>query len=349
MNLSDYHLRMSFYKRFGFNNEAEALRAEWIASPGGMFMADLDLEPDWSHYDSFQKMLAASLLQNVAHSGDRGFTDSGLLALRVASALGGHADSINYYTGSHFYAVGSGNYERYWRRLADNKIFRPFIDMKNAQRLQETSPRAFRRELDRILRESPLFMPAIVQSWRLDIQLGREHEALRMLGRAMRQPDIPEAGMAYLLKMRGHTYYIFGRLDEADRDLEAAAEIAPMDAGIIGLRARVWATMGENLDEANRFAISLIKVFPGSVQNWNVLAMVVSATEGWEPALQILERVGRVAEESSELFMHLGDLRMRAGNRTGAAEAYRRAIALSDDGQIIRADAERRLRRATRR
>jgi len=345
MNLSDYHLRMSFYKRFGFHDDAEALRKQWVSSPGGMYMANLEFEPDWSYYDSFQKMLAASLLQNVAHSGERGFTDSGLLALRVAAALGGHGDSLNYYTGGYFHAVGSSNYRKYWDRLEGNKIFKPFIDMKIAEGLEGISDRQFRRELERILRESPLFMPAIVKSWRRDMQSGREHDALRMLNRALRQPDVPDAGRAYLLKLRAHTFYLFGQLDKADKDLEAAAEVASMDAGVIGLRARVWAAQGRNLEEAYRFAISLIKAFPGNVENWTILALVVQAQEGWEPALEILNRVARVSEEGSELFFHLGNLRMRAGDREGAAEAYRRAIALSGDGLIIRSEAERRLRR----
>ena len=167
-----------------------------------------------------------------------------------------------------------------------------------------------------------------------------------MLDRALGKQYVPDAGRAYLLKLRGHAFYVFGHLDRAERDLEEAAALVPNDAGIIGLQARVWAAKKENLDEAYRYAISLIKTFPGNVENWNILALVVRAQEGWEPALEILNRVGRVAEECSELFLQLGDLRMKTGDRTGAAEAYRKAIALSEDGLIIRAEAERKLRRA---
>ena len=343
MNLGDYHLVMSFYGRFGFEKEAEELRTQWINSPGGMYMADLDIGADWSKYDSFQKMLAAGLIQNVAHHGERGFTESGLLLLRTASALGGIPESVNYYTGMYFYLAGSPVYRRYWDELSANPIFGPFIKMKEAERA--SSEREMAAGLKKILRDTPLFMPAILRLWRINMQNGRDFEAMRMIDRALGQDPLPDAGRAYLLRLRAHTLFMSGRLEEAENDLEVAAELTPMDAGIMGLQARVWAAQRTNLDEAYRYAVSLVKAFPSNVENWSILSMVLEVKEGWAEALEILERVGRVAEENSELFLNLGNLRLRAGDRVGAADAYRRAIALSDDGLVVRREVERKLRR----
>lgn len=178
------------------------------------------------------------------------------------------------------------------------------------------------------------------------MQNNREFNAIMALNRTLKRPDLPPLGRAYVLRMRAQSFYMTGRLDNAENDLIAASKIAPVDAGIMGLSARVWAAKRTRLDEAYRFAISLVKVFPSKIESWDTLAMVVYAKEGLEPALEILERVGRVAEECSEFFMHLGDLRMEAGSKMGAAAAYRKAIALSGDGLVIRAEVEQKLRKA---
>lgn len=343
MNLLDYHLAMSFYKRHGFQKDSDALKKEWLNSPGGMYMADLELGENWADYDSNQKMLAVGLIQNVSHNGEAGFSESGLLALRTAAALGGQSDAINYYTGGYFFNAGSGNYKKYWAKLDGNPVYAPFIKMKNAEKTGDL--RIIAHEMRDILKKHPLFLPAIQKIWRQNMQNGRENGTFRMLDRALNQDNIPDAGRAYILKMRGHAHYIFDEFEDAEKDLGAAAKLSPLDAGIMGLQVRVWAAQKKNLDEAYRYGISLIKAFPSNVENWSILALAIRAKEGDEPALELLERVGRVAEECSELFMQLGDLRARAGLSIGAGQAYRKAIALSGDGLIIQKEAEKKLRK----
>lgn len=343
MNLGDYHMVMSFYKKNGFSKDAAELRKKWVGSPGGMFMADLDLKEDWGVYDSFQKMLSAGLVQNVSHGGEQGFTDSGLLILRIAAMIGGGNDALNYYTGGYFYSAGSENYKKYWNKLKSNPIYAPFVDMKEAEK-NGFSPKAERR-MNRIIRHHPLFVPAIQKLWRKNMQDGRENANLRILDRALERGNVPEAGRAYLLKMRAQTFYMSGDYESAEGDLAEALKLSPLDAGVMGLSARVWAARKKNLDEAYRYAISLVRAFPGNVENWDILAMVVFAKEGAGPAREILEKVGRVAEECSELFMHLGDFRARDGEKSGAAQAYEKAISLSGDGLVIKSEVERKLKR----
>ncbi|MDR1027440.1 MAG: hypothetical protein LBL46_03435 [Rickettsiales bacterium] len=347
MNLGDYHLVMSFYAKYGFVDAAAALSREWVGSAGGMYMAGVDIKPDWSYYAGFQNMLAFSLIQNVSHEGED-FTDSDLLALRAAAALGGNPDTTNYYTGMYFFWAGSENYKKYWGPIGPeaavpNPVFAPFIEMKIAE--TAGNDRDLVRGLERLVRGNPLFMPGIVQLWKKNMQNGREYQTLRVLGRALKRPELPDGGRASLLRLRAHTEYLFGDLDAAEADLSDAAQLAPVDAGIMELQARVWAERGKNLDEAYRFAISLIKAFPHNICYWDAMAMVVRAKEGETETLEIMERIGRVAEECSSLFLHLGDLRARAGLFIGAGQAYRKAIELSDDGLVIREEVERKLRK----
>ena len=356
MNLGDYYMVMAFYKKHGFKSSAAELQKKWNSNPGGMYMANLDVGEDWSAYDSVQKMLAAAIVQNISHRGESSQTDSGLLLLRVAGRLANGetrdarhetrnslCDSIDYYTGGYFFANGSENYKKYWDGLRQSPVYGPFIEMKIAEKAGNSTEST--RELEKILQKSPLFIPAIQKSWRQNMQNGRENATLRILNRALKSPNLPAAGRAYLLRLRAHANYLFGDLDYAEDDLKEAGNLTPLDAGVMGLSARVWAAQNKNLDEAYRYAISLVKAFPSNVENWAILARVVLAKEGDAPALEILERIGRVAEECSELFFLLGDLRAKAGEVPGAAAAYKKAIALSGDGLVIKDEVERKLRR----
>ncbi|MDR1826132.1 MAG: hypothetical protein LBQ49_00385 [Rickettsiales bacterium] len=346
MNIGDYHLVMSFYKKHGFDKDRDELYKSWVSTPGGMYMANADINADWEFYDTPAKMLGAMLVQYVSHDGGVTVSDAGLLNLRAAMLLGAVPDSVNYYTGGYFFAAGSDNYKKYWESLYDNPVYGPFINMKIVEKAG--AGRKYVRGVNQILGKSPLFLPAIAALFKKNMQSGREFDAIRMLSRALKTPELPTAGRAYFLRLRAQAFYMAARFDNAEADLAAAAAIAPMDAGIMAMQARVWAAKKESLDEAYRYAISLIRAFPANVEYWSVLSMVVLAKEGVDPALEILERVGRVSEECSELFMNLGDLRLRKGLKPEAAKAYRKAIFLSDDGLIIKSAAERKLRKAER-
>ncbi|MDR2770285.1 MAG: hypothetical protein LBB08_02440, partial [Rickettsiales bacterium] len=335
LNIGDYNLLLAFYKRHGFKDYAAALRQKWTSSVGGMFMAAIADESDWRDYDSHQKMLAAFLMQTVAHNFDAVAPDAVLLALRAAAYLGAAPANTAYYTGGYFFAAGSENYKKYWDGLETDPIYGPFVLLKTGGE----------GGLKRILAANPLFMPAIISLWKSDMQAGRESSALRMLDRALEQSGVPEAGRAYLLKMRAHTLYIFKEYEAAEKDAAAALNLAPMDAGIMDVLAKIWAAGGKNLDEAYRYSISLIRAFPSHIGYWDALAMSVRAKEGDLAAREILERVGKVAEENSELFMHLGDLRAAAGEKIGASAAYKKALALSGDGLVVKSEIEKKLRR----
>jgi len=115
---------------------------------------------------------------------------------------------------------------------------------------------------------------------------------------------------------------------------------------ILSEQVKIWAAQGKNLDDAYQFAMALVKKFPSDLDAWNSLAMVVYKTEGLDAALEILEKVGRVAESNSSLFEHMGDLYIESGDKVRAHESYQKAIELSEDGLVNEAVLQRKIRRS---
>jgi Flp pilus assembly protein TadD len=70
------------------------------------------------------------------------------------------------------------------------------------------------------------------------------------------------------------------------------------------------------------------------------------AREGLHEALDVMQRVGDVANSCSALFEHLGDMYMESGDTKLARDAYMRAIELSDDGLSVRPVLEKKLKKA---
>ena len=72
---------------------------------------------------------------------------------------------------------------------------------------------------------------------------------------------------------------------------------------------------------------------------------MVAKREGVWAALEVLARVGEVADDCSSLFVHLGDLYVAKGDDGKAIDAYKRAIELADDGLTVVPDVERKIRK----
>ena len=67
--------------------------------------------------------------------------------------------------------------------------------------------------------------------------------------------------------------------------------------------------------------------------------------EGTDAALEIYERVGKISQTHSPLYLHLGDIYESIGDNTNAIKSYMRAIDLSDDGLIVVPEIERKIRK----
>ncbi len=342
MNINDYLYIMSFYTHNNMNDAADALRTDFTSRPGGMFMLEYDNIPDWSVYAGTKNQLAFSLVQNVSHTQIMMYSDLSILLLRFAQItspnFGRENDAINYYLGQFFFN-NSGDWQKYFAKIDSASPFYLFAVMRNAEKGGDM------RQLQRAVRDNPLFVPAVNKLIAYYIQTGDRRDALRTVNRALKDDNLTEMGRAFFLKSRAHIHYVFGDLDAAQSDLHSASDVLTIDAEILSLQAKIWADQNREIENAYDYAMTLVKQNPTDIMAWDTLGRVVAVREGVPAALEVLQRVGEVSSTCSSLFEQLGDLYVRAGNEKLARDAYMRAIDLSDDGLVVVPAINKKLRK----
>ena len=341
MNINDYMYIMSFYRHNGLTELADALHDDFTSRPGGLFMADFRDFPDWSHYAGTKNVLAFSLIQNVSHTQVMMYSDLSILLLRFAQIItpeNTDNDAINYYIGQYFFN-NHGDYDSYFSRIDEQSPFYLFAALRQSEATGDI------KQLRRVLRAHPLFVPAMNKIIAYHIANGDRRSALRIVNRAMKNESLSDTSHAFLLKSRAQVYFAFDDFDDALADIHAASDVLSVDAEIIALQAKIWAAQNRELDTAYEYAISLVKRNPSDVFAWDVLGRVVAAREGVDAALELVSRVGEVARECSSLFENLGDLYAATGDVDLARDAYMRAIDLSSDGLVVVPKIERKIRK----
>ncbi|MCL2369525.1 MAG: hypothetical protein FWC83_02515 [Alphaproteobacteria bacterium] len=347
LSLNDFLYMMTFLRENNFHDDADFLMKEFTSGPGGAYITNDNIPSSFDEFRGPNNAFAFSMIQSVAHSPFIASTSAALMLLRAAEQIGDDSennDALNFYLGAHFFDNNEERFKKYFASINPQSAFAPHAMMRIAESLPTV--RAQTRELERILREYPLFMPALARLVNMNLQNCDMRGSLRIVNRALAAENMSDEQRGYLFKMRARIYRQSGRLENATDDAMRAMDILPNNPAILGEMARIWALTGENLFEANTFANSLINRFPTDVDSWVTLAMVVSANEGNDEALEILTRVARVAEHNSLLFKLLGDAFMKDNNLIRASGAYQRAIELSGDGQTCLRDLRQRLRRA---
>ena len=342
MNINDYLYIMSFYEHHGFYEDAQILKTDFTARPGGMFMADFDDIPDWSVYSGYENALAFSLVQNVSHTQVMMYSDLAMLLLRFAEItapeFAKNSDAIKYYLGNYFYN-NVGDYETFFRQINSDSPFYLFGLLRMAEKSGDVS------ELIEVLDEHPLFVPAVNKVVAHHIKNGNKRAALRVVNRAIDNDSLDEVGRAFFVKSRAHIHFAFGNLDAAQDDIRMASDVLLMDNEIMALQAKIWAEQNRELENAYQYAMNLVQQNPADVFAWDTLGLVVAKREGVWAALEVLARVGEVADDCSSLFVHLGDLYVAKGDDDKAIDAYKRAIELADDGLTVVPDVERKIRK----
>lgn len=342
MNINDYLYIMSFYAHNNMTDAAAQLRKDFTARPGGMFMLNYDNIPDWSVYAGYKNQLAFSLVQNVSHTQIMMYSDLAMLLLRFAEItapeFAQNNNAIDYYLGNYFWN-NRGDWQTHFDKIKPDSPFFLFSVLRNADKTGKID------ELQDALREHPLFVPAVNKLVGHHIQHGNKRAALRVINRAIDDENLDEVGRAFFIKGRAQIYYSFGDLDAAQNDLRDASETLAMDAEIISLQAKIWAAQNRELDNAYDYAMMLVRQNPTDILAWDTLGVVVAQREGVDAALEVLERVGEVSEACSSLFEHLGDMYATKGDVEKAADAYMRAIDLSDDGLTVIPVIERKIRK----
>lgn len=337
MNINDYMYLMSFYMNNDMVDDANQLRMDFTSRPGGMFMLGYAGVPAWETFSGAKNALAFSLVQTVSHTQIMMYTDLSILFLRMAQIIGGGADTdtINYYLGQYFFN-NNGDYERFFTNISRQSPFYPFAMIRMAG--------DDRRKLSRVVEQNPLFVPAVDELVAQNVAAGNRRAALRIIKRALRDPDLTEQGRAFFQKRRAQVYLTFGDAAAAASDIHDASVIFPFDSEILAIQAKIWAAQNRELDEANDYAMTLIKRDPTDIAAWETLGRVMWVREGVGPALELMARVATSAYSCSALFELLGDLYNDVGDAARARDAYVRAIDLSKDGLVIVPNIKKKLR-----
>lgn len=342
MNLNDYMYLMSFYNHFGLYEDARILREDFVARPGGLFMANFDNFPAWETFAGYKNQLVFSLIQSVSHTQAMMHSDLAMLFLCFAQAttpdVTQNSDAANYYLGQYFY-VNNGDYQAYFDKIRSKSPFKLFAKLRLAERNGDID------QLLDILDDNPLFVPAIHSAVSKSIQNDNRRLALRIVNRALDIEDLGEIGRSFLYKTRAQINYTFGDLKDAQADLRTASKVLGADSDILSLQAKIWAAQNREIENAYDYAMRLVRQNPSDVFAWDTLGRVVAARESADAALELLSKVGEVSNTCSSLFEIMGDLYEQTGDCDRAQSAYQRAIELSDDGMVIVPKLERKIRK----
>ncbi len=341
MNINDYLYLMSFYTHHNMPEQADTLKQKFTSKPAGMFLNDYDKIPDWSTYSGYKNALAFSLLQNVSHTQILMYSDLAMLMLRFAQIIAPdfitNTDAIDYYLGQFFY-TNVGDYEKHFNKINTDSPFFPFVALRNAEKTNNMD------ELEKSLKQHPLFVPTINKLIGYHIQHGNKNDALRIVNNAIKNKNLDDAGRAFFAKSRAQIYYSFGDFDDAQSDIKFASDALSVDKEILALQAKIWAAQNREIENAYDYAMTLVAKNPSDIMSWDTLGCVVAVREGAVAALEVLERVGEISQTHSPLYLHLGDLYVEIGEYENARKSYMRAIDLSDDGLTVVPEIERKIR-----
>ncbi len=342
MNINDYLYVMSFYRANGKEDKAAKLRDEFTSKPGGMYMLGHNAVPEWKYYEGNKNALAFSLVQNVSHTQIMMYSDLSLLLLRFAQIAGpsyaGENDAINYYLGQYFYN-NTGDYKKHFGAIPADSPFYLFGVLRIADKSGD-----FER-LATAIEANPLFVPGANRLVAHYVSHGDRRAALRVVSRALADENLTPDGRGFFLKSRAYINFAFDDLDAAQADLRAASDILTIDGEIVALQSKIWARQNRELENAYEYAMGLVRQNPTDVAAWDVLGRVVAAREGPDAALELIARVGEVANTNCSLFEQLGDLYLGKGDKKLARDAYLRAVELANDGLCVIPELEKKIRK----
>lgn len=348
INLNDYLYMRAFYIQAGLPENAEQLDTDFTSRPGGLFLMNMSKDIDFSEFTGYKAALAFSLIQTVSHSPILSSSNFSILLLRLAEAAVPKEsralnNAINYYMGTALFATNRSWAEEFFAKIDKSSPFVPFVEFKLAE--ASGPDRKIVRAMDRILEDHPLFFPAINRATAIHQKNGNPGRSVRLLDRALKQPEISGSGRALLLTMRARANLMRGDLRLAADDIAQARDLSSNDAGAMAVQSAVWVAARKNLDEAYHLSLVLVKNFPSDIASWDALGQVVKLREGAKEALDIYERVGRVAETNSKFFENFGDLLKSVGEKARAKGAYEKALRLSVDGLTSQRELRRKMKK----
>ena len=340
MNINDYLYLMSFYREHDMVEDMKILRDDFMAKPGGMYILNYPEIPDWSNYSGYTNNLVFSLIQNISHTQIMIRTDLSLLFLRFAQIISDEAnmDAINYYLGQ-YYFYNSGDYKKCFDSIKKTSPLYLFSRLNIAERMGDF------KAIKKMVRDNPLFVPAVQLIVREHVKNGEKQSALSVLNRALQQKNIPDDGIVFFLKQRAYVYLMFGDAKRAQKDLYDIKVISDnITPDIMSLQAHAWLLQNRNLDDAYNYMMSLIKNNTSDVYAWKLLAQIVEKREGINNAMEIMESVSSTGANVSAVYEYMGDLYKLQGDKEKALRAYQQALDLSDDCLIVVPNVQKKIR-----
>lgn len=339
LNINDYRYLMSFYTHENRDDLADKLRTDFTATPGGMFMISYNDIPDWSEYDGVQNQMAFSLLQTVSHTKVMMYSDLSLVMLRFAQIIApeSNKDAISFYIGQ--FLTQRNNDSKAFGDISHDSPFYPFVMINTVKSDVDI------KHLKELLKQNPLFVPALQKVLSNQIKMGDKRGALKTINRALKDKDLSPENRAFFTKMRANIYFAFGDYGRAQSDLFDASSVLFNDAELYALQAKIWAAQNRDIETAYEYAMKMVTKSPTDIFAWAVLGRVVYVREGVDAALEVVEGVSEFANSCSSLFEHLGDLYFEIGEFDLARDAYNRAIDLSDDGLVVVPNITKKLRK----
>ena len=341
MNLNDYLYLMSFYQKNGMFEDMEILKDDFVNKPGGMYVLNYSHIPDWSNFDGYKNNLVFSIIQTISHTQIMVYTDLSLMFLRFAQLISNDAnmDAVNYYLGQ-YYFYNSGDYETCFRAINKESPLYLFGELSVAEKTKNI------KAIEKISRANPLFIVAVNTAIRENIKNGNKRAALRFINRGLKEKNLNDNGRVYFLKQRVYVNLMFDDVNQAQKDMDKLREYdSVVGPDIMLLQARIWEKQNHNLDEAYKYAMTMIKMNTSDVNAWDILGLIVNKKEGIYNALEIMERVGEVAMTTSSIYEHLGDLYVQYGDKERALRAYQQALDLSDDCLIVVPHVQKKIRK----
>ncbi|MGZ4202107.1 MAG: RNA polymerase sigma factor [Thermoleophilaceae bacterium] len=174
--------------------------------------------------------------------------------------------------------------------------------------------------------------------------------ALMLLHDSRREARVDSAGRPVLLDDQDRSLWDRGRIREGERLLEAAFRrrrpgVYQLQAAIAAVHATAQSPDDTDWEQIAGLYGALAVVTPSPIVELN-RAVAVGRASGPEAGLELLSPLLESDELSAYTPLHVAhaDLLERTGDRSGAADAYRRAAACSDN-EVTRADLERRAAR----
>ena len=174
--------------------------------------------------------------------------------------------------------------------------------------------------------------------------------ALMLLHDSRREARVDSAGRPVLLDDQDRSLWDRGRIREGERLLEAAFRrrrpgVYQLQAAIAAVHATAPSPDDTDWEQIAGLYGALAELTPSPIVELN-RAVAVGRASGPPAGLELLSPLlasGQLAEYAPLHVAH-ADLLERSGDAAGAAEAYRRAAARSDN-EVTRADLERRAAR----